>query len=285
MTHAYATSNGLSALSGSAFSWVHAYSPVAAELAGVNDARLDTRLTSGPAATSPLDFRVDLGSAIAVVGLALLNHSLGGGGWTAPRLTITGADDNTFATNPVTAKAATTVALTRYGYIAKDTALMFPSVTKRWWRVRFDETSGTPSRQVSFGELFFLAAAPTSLSRLRAYGHGQGFEYLHNETTLSNGDVRRTKRGGPLPTKRFRFGDLTSAQRAELGVMHQATQGGALNLLWIDEYNSTASAASDAEQECMLGRVQPSLGWTEPDFNLFDVDGFELRSRGREIGA
>jgi hypothetical protein len=66
--------------------------------------------------------------------------------------------------------------------------------------------------------------------------------------------------------------------------MWRNTNGGALNLLWIDDINSTASAATLAQQRCLWGKLQPSLGWTEGDFSLFDVDGLTLVGTARGVG-
>ena len=46
-----------------------------------------------------------------------------------------------------------------------------------------------------------------------------------------------------------------------------------------------ASAGSAASQECMWGKFQESLSWSQPDFGLYDVDELTLVSLGREVGS
>lgn len=282
--HAYATTNAITGLAAAAFSWNHAYSPSTAEKTALRDGKLAPRLTSGSASANPLYLVIDFGSATSIAGVAVLNHQLAAGGWTAPRITIEADTAGSFAT-AVTAKAATTLALTRHGLQVKDTWLAFPAVSKRYWRLKFDEAGGgVDTRQVEIGELLFVAS-PTSLTRMETYGGRRDLEYFVNEVKLDNGDVHSTFRGGPLVTRRFSFAELKPTEKDEVLAMWHATRGGTTNLLWAEENNSTASAASAAEQECVYGRLQRGFGMQLADHSLYNPDGLQLVSRGREMGA
>lgn len=286
MSHAYATVNRCSALAGSAYTWSTAYAMTTAEKAAISDGRIDSRARSGSsAASSPITLVIDFGSAADVIGFALLNHNLAT--LTAPTVTIA-SDNNSGFSSPTTAKAASSFATpTLLGVTEKDSLLAFPSVGgggERYWRLSFAFT-GTAT--VRFGELFAIVAGGfVSLSRQQSYGHGRNNEYFTNEVTLGNGEVSSTYQGGPLATKRFGFKELSAAQFLEVETMWHATLGGSTNLLWAENYTSSATAADTAaERQCILGRMQKQRAWVENDFQLMDADGFELRSRAREVGA
>ncbi len=74
-------------------------------------------------------------------------------------------------------------------------------------------------------------------------------------------------------------------ERDELMAMWRATQGGVSNLLYIDLIESTSTAASSAGMQCLWGKLQESLGWTEGDYQVFGVDGLVLVGQGREVGS
>lgn len=273
MPHAYATANALSALGATAFTWSTGGTTNRGFL---NDGRIDKVASSG-GSSATTDLTLDMGSATALVGFALLNHSMGT--WTAPTVTVTGADDAAMTVNAVTAKAASSVPKTAPNH--KDAVFTFPSVTKRYWRLRCVDSS---ARTLTMGEVYGLASL-TSLTRLKTYGHGESEEYRLNSTESRTGEVRSTFLAGPLRTKRLPFADVRGTERDELLAMWRATRGGATPLLWVEALNSTASAAAAADMECLLGKLGPSLDWTERDYNLFDVTAFGLRSLGREVGA
>lgn len=286
MTHAYATANAASALSGTAFTWNTGYTMTTAEKAAVNDGHMDALARSGGAAATPIRFDCDFGAAVDLIGIALLNHNLASLP-SSVTVKILADTANTFAT-AVTAKSASALSTPSLrGLTEKDSLFAFPSVTaKRYWRVEVAWLGGV-SQVVTLGEFFpVLAGGFTSLSRQQLYGHGQGLEYITNETKLGNGEVARTFHGGPVATKRFSFSDLTTAQLSEIMLMWHTTKGGSTNLLWSESYTSGASSAdTSAERECLFGRLQPSSGWRENDFTLFGPDGLELRNRGREVGS
>lgn len=286
MTIGYCPFNALVGVATSAFSWSNAYAMATLEKNAIADGKMSSLATSGTASAAPIHFIIDFGSATSIRGFALLNHNLGDGTWTAPTVRVQCDSASDFST-ATTVKAASTIPLLTRGYRTKDTALMFSSGSARYWRLTFAETSGTPNRIVSFGELFAIGTTVpvVSLSRTPIYGEGISYEYLHNEVELSNGDVSRSLRAGPVATRSFTFDDQTEAQRDELLTMWHASQGGVTSLLYIPGYVANSSAATAAEQECMLGRLQPTMGWTQPDYAVFGLSGFELRSRAREIGA
>lgn len=273
MAHGYATANALSALGPTAFTWSTGGTT---DRAFLNDGRMDKVHSSGGSSTS-VELTIDLGAATALVGFAVLNHSMAS--WTLPTLAIHGADDAGFTTGVVAAKTGSFIVKTAPNQ--KDTALQFPSVTKRYWRLYFQDSS---ARTLTLGEVYGLASV-TSLTRLKVYGHGEGEEYRLNSTESRTGERRDTFLSGPLRRKALPFSDLRATERDEVMAMWRATRGGATPLLWLESVESTAIAATAAAQECLWGKLSPTFDWVERDYNLFDVTALELRSLGREVGA
>lgn len=272
MSEGYAIANALSALAASAFAWSSAFTTNRARLNdGVQD---EIAAGSSSAQASGQTLSIDLGAAQSLSGFGLLNHNLGSGACT---VAITaGTDGITYGT---TVKAASTIN-TGAPY-QKDTVLQFPSATFRYWRLTFAH-SGT--KTLTFGEILALATI-TTLSRTSNYGAGESERYVLNSVETETGQQRSTYLGGPIRSKTLPFKDLSTSERDELMNMWRATQGGNLNLLYIDLIESTATAASSTAQRCLWGKLQQSFGWTEGDFRLFDVDGLTLIGQGREVGA
>ena len=274
MAHAWATTNALAGLAESAFTFTNW---TASNKSFLNDAAMDGVCSTGAASSSSRSIDIDLGSAQAVVGFALLNHNLAS--WSATTIGIVGAASADFVTSPVNAKTATTIAVTAPN--DKDTVLQFPSVTKRYWRLNF--ASGA-LEALRLGELMVLTSI-TALSRLKAYGHGESEEFVSNRAAMRTGNVRASYLAGPIRSKRLPFVDMQGqSQREELMAMWRLAKGDATPLLWVEYVESTSDAATAAGQECLWGRLQPALSWRETDYTLFDVDALELRSLGRDVG-
>ena len=273
MSHAYATASLSASLADVAFTWSSAYATNRARLGdGLNDV---LAASASSAQASGQTLAINLGSAQAVVGIALLNHNLASGACTV--LVEAGTDGVTFGT---VAKAATTIVTTSPNH--KDTVLQFPSATKQYWRLTFVHTG---TKILTFGEVQVLGTI-TTLSRTTVYGAGESERYVLNRNEARSGAMRSTFVAGPIRTKQLPFKDLVgTAQRNELMGMWRATQGGNANLLWIDFVESTATAATAAAQECLWGKLSESLGWTQPDYALYDVDGLTLVGLGREVGS
>lgn len=274
MSQGYATANALTGLAATAFTWSSAYTTGRDRL---NDGVMDSPAASASSAqASGQTLIIDLGSAQALVGIALLNHNLASGACT---VLIEADTANTFAT-AVTAKAATTIATTAPN--EKDAVLQFPSVTKRYWRLTFVHTG---TKIVTIGELQALTTI-TTLSRSTIYAAGESERYMLNRNESMTGAMRSTFLAGPIRTKTLPFKDSQgTSQRNELQSMWRATRGGNTNLLWLEFIESSASAATAAAQECLWGKLQESLGYVGTDFNLYDVDAFTLVGLSREVGA
>lgn len=273
MSHGYAIGSALSGLATSAFTWSSGYTTGVARL---NDGIQD-EVAAGSSSTqaSGQTLKMDLGASTSLAGFALLSHNLATGSCTVK---VEGADDSGFTTNVVTAKAATTIVTTAPNNL--DTVLQFPATARRWWRLTFTHVG---LKTVRLGEVLALTAI-TALTRTKAYGYGEVERFIQNRTESYTGSIRATLLSGPIRTKRFAFKDLVgTSQRDELMTMWRATSGGVLSLLWVETLESTATAGSAASQECVWGKLSESHGWTETDFNLFDVDGFELTGLGREV--
>jgi hypothetical protein len=274
MAHAWATTNALAGLAESAFTFTNW---TASNKQFLNDAAMDGACSTGTASGTTRYIDIDLGGATALVGFALLNHNIAA--WSSTTIRVQGADDAGFSVNLVEAKAATTVAVTAPN--DKDTVLQFPSVTKRYWRLTF-VSSGTEALRL--GELMALASI-TALSRLKAYGWSESEEYVSNRAAMRTGNARASFLAGPIRSKRLPFVDMQgTSQREELMAMWRAARGDVTPFLWVEQVESTATAATAAGQECLWGKLQPSLSWRETDYTLYDVDALELRSLGRDVG-
>jgi len=277
MASGYCIANALTGLATSAFSETSAPSNTATR-AYYNDGRLGRQSVSGGSVTSQA-WVVDLGAARALVGFAVLNHNLYELS-PAATLKVEGADDSGFSVNLVEAKAASTVASAAID--RKDTVLLFPSVTKRYWRVTAD---WTPAGYAEVGELFALQSV-TGLSRGSAYGSGEGLEMAVAEQRMQTGDLRVARLGGPIVERRLSFADWTLAELEELKAMWIAASGPVTPLLWIDKVASSVTAAAADEQRCVFGRiVNASFDWTQDDFGVYQPPSITIRSGAREIGA
>lgn len=274
MSHGFATANALTGLAATAFTWSSAYTTGRDRL---NDGVMDVPAAgSSIAQASGQTLVINLGSAQALVGIALLNHNLASGACT---VRVRAATDAAITTGVVTAKAATTIVTGAPNQ--KDTVLQFPSVTKQYWELTFVH-SGT--KIVTIGEVLALATI-TTLTRRKVYGNGETERYVNNRNESATGRVFSTFLGGPIRTKRLPFTLLSTSEKAEVMAMFRATLGGVTNLLWLELIESTATAATDAAQECLWGKLRESLEWSEGDFNLFDPGALELVGLGREVGA
>lgn len=276
MSHAYAITNLLSGLAATAFTWSSGYTTGRDKL---NDGLQDELAAgSSTAQASGQTLVINLGSAQAVSAIALLNHNLATGSCTVK---VEAADDAAITVNAVTAKAASTITTTAPNH--KDTVLQFPSATKQYWRLTFVHTG---TKIVTLGELL-MVAAPTTLSRRRIWGHGESERFVLNHAETSTGNTRSTFLSGPIRTKRLPFKDLRgTSERDELMGMWRSSKGGCLKVLWIDTVESQATAATADGMECLWGKLQDALGWTEDDYSLYTLEGaLELVGAGREAGS
>lgn len=275
MSSGYGITNVLAGLGASAFSWSSGYTVGRDRL---NDTIQD-ELASGSASAqaSGQTLTLDAGAVTSISAIAILNHNLGTG---SCAVQVQGADDAGFSVGIVTAKAASTIN-TSAPY-QKDTVLQFPAVSKRYWRLTFTH-SGT--KTITIGELFLFSSI-TTLSRQSTWGAGESERYAQNRNESPTGFQRATYLGGPIRTMRLPFKDLVgTSQRDELLNMWRATRGGVSNLLYIDVIESTATAATAAGMQCIWGKMQAELPWSQVDFNLYDVAEFTITSQGREAGS
>jgi hypothetical protein len=274
MSQGYAVTNALSALAAASFTWSSGYTTARTRL---NDGVMDeVAAGSSSAQASGQTLVVDLGSATALVGFALLNHNLATGSCTVQ---IRAADNSGISTNVVTAKAASTIATTAPN--EKDTVLQFPSVTKRYWELTFVHTG---TKTIRLGELLAFTAI-TTLSRSSIWGDGDSERPFLNKNVSATGHQRATYLGGPVRTKRLMYKDLSTSQLAELRAMWAASTYGVSNILFIPYIESTSTAATAAAQECLWGKLQEEFDFTRPDFGLFDPTSFVIVGQGREVGA
>lgn len=277
MAFAYATTNLLSGLAAGSFTFSTGAGPADATRLYLNDGKMDAQY-SATAGTTAETIQIDLGSARAVSGIAILNHNLAalGGG----TITITAAASSDFLTSPVTPKATTTVNATAPKH--KDTVLQFASTTKRYWRIAFTHVGSTA---LKLGELFFYAAS-TSLSRDQADGSGESERLVVADVRMQQGSVRGIFFGGPIRRKRLRTADWTTTQRDQALTLWRAVLGPVSPFLWIESYEATSTAAAVAQQDCIYGRLQlPEFEWSWVNFDITQIPELLIESEGRERGA
>lgn len=274
MSQGYAVTSSLTGLAATAFTWSSAYTTNRARL---NDGILDELASSASSAqASGQTLVINMGSATALVGFALLNHNLASGACT---VRVRAADDAAITTNVVTAKAASTITTTAPNQ--KDTVLQFPSVTKQYWEFTFVHTG---TKVVTIGEVLAFASI-TTLTRTSIYGDGESERAVLNKNVSQTGHQRATFLAGPIRTKRRIYKELSTAEKAELRAMWAASNYGTSNILWIDYIESTSTAATDAGMECLWGKIQEEFDWTQGDYRLFDPSDFTLVGQGREVGS
>lgn len=273
--HAYAVTNALTGLAASAFTFSAASTTNRTYL---NDRRMD-QVFAATSNASGITLVIDMGSATSLAGFAVLNSnaSLLGG---APTLRVRAADDDAISVSVVTLKDATTLNLTAPYH--KDHVLQFSAASKRYWELAWTWT-GTSILRI--GELFAFAAS-TSLTRRSIYGSGERHEAIVTHVQMQYGETRSSFQGGPVRTLVTQWDDLTATERGELYTMHTASSFGAVPLLWIASKEAVSTAAANAEQECIYGKlVKPGFEWTERDYGLYQPGGLDIRSLGREAGA
>lgn len=277
-SHAYSTTNALTSLAASAFTWSNAATTNRSYL---NDGRMDRRFAVGASVASGINVVIDLGSATALMGFAVLNSNCAVQKSDAA-LRVRAADDAGISVNVVTAKAASTL----YSSLAprnKDHVLQFASVSKRYWELTWTWTGNVTN--FSIGELWAYASS-TTLSRRTIYGSGEGKKFYTASEQFQVGERRALFLGGPQRVLSMLFSDLTSSQRDELDAMWVAVNGNVAPFLWIDSYEAAATAAATTEQNCVFGRLdEDELHFPQDDFGIYSMKGFTLRSAGREAGA
>lgn len=283
MANAYAITNLASGLAAGAF--VFSAGAADATRTRLNDARMDKQYVNGSPTTS-LSFTIDLGSAVANVGVALLNHNFG---TAALASTVRIRGGTAIAGGLVTAgivvyKAATT--LRTDAPYQKDHVFQYSQSglgATRYLEVLISFT-GTCTN-LSIGEVFVISAS-TQMSRKSIYGGGETEEIRTAKVDFYNGGNRTSFLGGPIRSQRLPYSDLSLTQRQEQATLWRAVRGETTPFIWIDSYEATNVAAAAAEQAVMYGKLEvPAYEWTENDFQLYTPGDLVIRSLGREVGA
>lgn len=276
--HAYVTSNAFAGLAATAFTWSNA---ATANRAYLNDDRMDQRMLVSASAASGISLVINMGSAQALVGIAVLNSNCAVQK-TDATLRIRGADDAAITTNVVTAKAASTL----YSSVLprnKDHVLQFSAVTKQYWELLWTWTGNVTN--FSIGEVFAIATK-TSLSRRSIYGSAEGKRMFTARDQFQTGDSRGLKQGGPQRIIDLLFTDLNPSARDELDTMWSSAEANVGKLLWIDSAEANATAASATEQNCIWGNLEEAeLMFDQGDFDLHNIRPLRVSSAGREAGA
>lgn len=276
--HAYVLTNLLEGLAATAFTWSPASTT---DRAFLNDGRIDRRMLVSASAASGITLVINMGSAVALSGIAVLNSNCAVQKADAA-LRIRAADDAAITTNVVTAKAASTLYSTKIPR-NKDHVLQFASVTRQYWELTWTWTGNVTN--FSIGEVFAFAAS-TALTRRSIYGSGEGKKMYTAADQFQTGERRGLKLGGPQRVLDLVFTDLSTTERDELDVMWALVDGNVTPMLWIDSRETVATAAAVAEQNCVFGKLEEDeLVFTEDDKDLYNMRGFRLRSAGREAGA
>ncbi len=221
----------------------------------------------------------DFGGGILLRGWGVLNHNMAGAD--SPQVLIEGADNSTFSTNLVTAKAASNVnqVVPRH----RDAVFQFATINRRYWRLTF--SFGIPFA-FRLGELIpYQSTDVIQLSRGYTDGSSEPEEILSVGVQMMYGERRDVFLGGPMRHKRMRFQDYTAAQNAELMTMWRATKGPVNPLLWIESYEAVATAAAAAQQNCIYGKLDlQTFEAPYTDFDLVQPNELIIRQKGRGVG-
>ena len=280
MSYAYATTNLCSGLAASAFTWATGAND--STRSRLNDSRMSSRYVNG-SPTTGLTVTIDLGSAIATTGVAVLNHNIGTAAL-APSMHVRGgtaAAAGVVTAGIVTAKATTT--LNTAAPYHKDVVLQYTAVTKQFLEIGFNFTGTATS--FAIGEIWVFNAQ-TQLTRKSIYGGGEDEEIKSAQVDFYNGGSRSYFQGGPIRSQVLPFADLTLAQRGELATLWRATRGPVTPFLWMDSYEATDTSAAVTEQAVIYGRLEvPAFSWKENDYLLYAPGDLVVRSLGREVGS
>lgn len=276
--HAYSVTNLLEGLAATAFTFSNG---ATSNRSYLNDGRMDRQMLIGASVASGLTLVINMGSAVALSGIAVLNSNCAVQK-TDAALRIRAADDSGISTNVVTAKAASTLYSTKLPR-NKDHVLQFASVTKQFWELTWTWTGNVTNFKI--GELWAYSAS-VALSRRSIWGSGEGKKMFTAKVPFDTGEKRGLKLGGPQRVLDLRFSDLSETERDELDVMWAATEADVAPFLWIDSRETVATAAGSDEQNCVFGRLEDDeLFFDNPDHGRYSPGGFKLRSAGREAGA
>jgi hypothetical protein len=243
-----------------------------------NDGRMDKRTTFSTASAAE-NLYLSLSAAKSIAGFAFLNHNFATLG--DPKLAIFGSTHADFS-SPVQVKAQSTLVVTDPK--KKDHVLQFPAASYRYWILELQWSAGSPA--LALGELFAYSGA-TQLSRGSIWGSGEREEQKNAVFESYNGNTFAYSLGGPIRSKELLLADWTQSQLAEIQALWRAVKGEATPFLWIEDYESTATAASSAAQECIYGRLTDVdvFDWANDDFSIYQPPKVRVRSLGREIGS
>lgn len=274
MTHAYAATNLTRGLGASSWTLNLGGGPSDDTRLYLNDGRLDRQVVFASGASA--NIQVDLGSAMEVRGLAVLNHNMSG--FTSPIFSCEAGNSSNLVTDYILLTGvAETVPQTAPAH--RDLVVQFATgVSRRYWRFN---TSWTGASVLRVGEAF-LYGAPSTLTRGFTDGTGESEEFITVPVQTRFGDARTSFLAGPIRSRRFRAQDYSAANNAELQAMWRASRGGAIPLLWINDYSP--GSFTTARKDVMLGRLGADYSWTYSDFDLVQPPELVLRSLGRAVG-
>lgn len=264
-THAWAVGNRLSPSS----AWLGG--GASANLEALRDGRLD--------ATARLDVGEDIGGGwwrgelrlsfaqpTTLNFVALLSHDVPA---FAGRLVVR-ADNGGAVT---TLKAATTPA-------AKDTLLAFPDATYLHFRLAVEAQNPLASFRAGEAVFGFATATP----RTTPWGQPASESFLSTRVVSDAGLVVAHHRAGPTRRLVLSFEDVALDEGDALTGLWLETLGGHHPLLWMPTWQPTAQAATEAEAECLLGRLQESLSWRYDDVGRAALVGLELEELPKGAG-
>jgi hypothetical protein len=285
MSYGYSVSNLLLPIAPASITFLlsgGALSPASGSAAYLQDNRLDKRVVFPleDLGADTLDIDIDMGAAVALQGVAILNHNFAKDGGCNCTIIASAAADYSGAVTPKAATPLTIVAMKD-----KDHVLQFPSVSRRYWRIRFSTGSGSFTPYI--GEVF-LFGAPVTLPRSSIYGSGESPQMFGAAMDFGNGNTSAYFLGGPVRQKDYQFADLSLSDLTAYQSLWLSQHGGfGSPFLWIEDIESASSAATAAAQECIFGRfLVPSYGYVQDDFGIFQPGSpFTIRSLGREVGA
>lgn len=274
LQHAYAVTNLCAGLADSAFTWLDGSTTNRSFL---HDGVM-SQVFSATSRSSGNYVIVDLGAALPVNAIALLNSNIVSA--LNPGIYIKSADDAAITINVINNKLTTTP----NGQWPRDREhiLQFAPASKRYWQINWQWTGVFT---LTLGEIFM--ASTIQPQRYTVYGWSEQPKILRTVFSGYTGETRASQRGGPLRYLKLPFQDLSEAERNDFLNIMKAAAGGTLPMLWCRQFDNGSVAASNDQQDCVLGRLmQPSdaWGWTEFDFQRFNMDAMELQSLARDVG-
>lgn len=206
------------------------------------------------------NLQFDLGSALAITLMAVLNHNL----TSAATVTVNGGS----TANPDGSQYTTTITWREFDMFK---LLSAAAQTYRYWKVIFVDTANADG-YIKVGKIMLGNA--TTLGFHWRYG-SRFFDQYVNLNLKSAGGVPHVEQKYGIVRQQFDFGPLTTANMATIRTLYRALKGNAKPLFIIPE-----SDGADGYFGRFINELDRNLNFREYASLVFEEDG-----RGRSIAA